>query len=61
MVKLAQALLESFGVELEPTDVVLIEQNYCEPTIVDVVIIDGNTKEKTTFGCFDISKGVFPC
>ena len=61
MTKLAQALLESFGAELEPTDVVLFEQNYCETTIVDVVIIDGNTKEKTTFGCFDISKGVFPC
>jgi hypothetical protein len=60
MSKLAKALWETHKVELEPTDVVRFEQNYCEPTIVDVVVEDTIAGEKYTFPCFDTSKGIFP-
>lgn len=58
--KLAKALLETHGVELDPTDVVRLEQNYCEPTIVDVVVKDAYTGKSFRFECYDISRGCFP-
>ena len=57
---LAKALWETHQVELEPTDVVRLEQNYCCPSIVDVVVIDPIAGEEYTFPCFDASKGTFP-
>ena len=60
MTKLAKALLETYKVELESTDIVHFEQNYCEPTIVDVVVEDTITGETLTFECFDTRRGVFP-
>ena len=60
MSKLAKALWETHKVKLEPTDVVHFEQNYCESTIVDVVIEDTITGETLTFECFDTRRGVFP-
>lgn len=53
------ALFETFGVELESSDKVTLEQNYCESTIVDVVVTDVNNK-CYTFNCFDTTLGVFP-
>lgn len=58
--KLAKALFETHGVELEPTDVVRLEQNYCEPTIVDVVVEDTRVGKSFRFECYDISRGCFP-
>lgn len=55
----AKALWETHQVEVEPTDVIIIEQNYCEPTIVDVVVIDGLTGRKCRFEWFDVSGGYF--
>lgn len=60
MSKLAEALMKTFQVELEPTDAVSFEHNYCESTIVDVVVKDAFTGEVFTFECFDTRKGVFP-
>ena len=60
MSQLAKALLETHRVELESTDVVRLEQNYCELSIVDVVVVDTITGYKMVFECFDTSKGVFP-
>ncbi len=60
MSKLAKALWETHQVELDPTDVVRFEQNYCEPTIVDVVVEDTVTGGVVTFECFDTRAGVFP-
>ena len=60
MNQLAKALWETHKVELESTDVVRLEQNYCEPSIVDVVIVDTITGYKIAFECFDTSKGLFP-
>jgi hypothetical protein len=60
MVQLQRALWEAHGVELDPTDVVRFEQNYCEPTIVDVVVEDTISGRVVTFGCFDTRAGVFP-
>ena len=60
MSKLAKALLETHGVELEPTDVVRLRQNYCGPHIVDVEVEDTITGEVAVFECFDTSIGAFP-
>ena len=60
MSKLAEALMKTHQVELDPTDVVSFEHNYCEPTIVDVVVKDTYTGKVFTFECFDTHKGVFP-
>ena len=60
MSELAVALWETHKVELEPTDVVLLRQNYCEPSIVDVEVEDTITGEVVTFECFDTRNGVFP-
>jgi hypothetical protein len=60
MTELERALLETFQVELESTDVVVLKQSYCEPTIVDVVVEDTITGEMVTFECFDTRTGVFP-
>jgi hypothetical protein len=60
MFKLANALWETYKVELDSTDIVRFEQNYCEPTIVDVVVEDTITNEVVTFECFDTRTGVFP-
>ena len=60
MNQLAKALLETHQVELEPTDIVRLEQNYCDPSIVDVVVVDTITGYKGVFECFDTSRGVFP-
>lgn len=56
---LAKALFETHGVELDPTDVVRLEQNYCEPTIVDVVVIEASG-QRWFFGGFDTTRGCFP-
>lgn len=60
MSKLAKALMKTHGVELEPTDAVSFEHNYCEPTIVDVVVTDAYTGKVFTFECFDTRRGKFP-
>jgi hypothetical protein len=60
MTKLAKALLETYGVELDPTDRVVLEQNYSEPTIVDVVVTDTLTGHQAVFECFDTATGCFP-
>jgi hypothetical protein len=60
MSKLAKALWETHQVELESTDRVVLEQNYCDPTIVDVVVTDTITGYRMVFECFDTSKGCFP-
>ena len=60
MSKLAKALWETHGVELEPTDVVRLRQNYCEPSIVDVEVEDTITGYRMVFECFDTAKGCFP-
>jgi hypothetical protein len=57
---LAKALWETHQAELDPTDVVRLEQNYCCPSIVDVVVIDPIAGEEYIFPCFDTSKGTFP-
>ncbi len=56
---LRDELLKVHGVELDPTDVVRLEQNYCEPTIVDVVVEDTLTGRKCVFEWFDTTKGIF--
>jgi hypothetical protein len=56
---LKKALFESFGVELESSDKVTLEHNYCEPTIVDVVVTDSNGK-RYSFDCFNTTLGIFP-
>ena len=58
--KLAKALLETHGVELDSTDVVRLEQNYCEPTIVDVVVEDTRIGKSFRFECYDTRNGCFP-
>ena len=60
MPDLAKALWDTFQVELDPTDVVSFEHNYCEPTIVDVVVTDAYTGKVFTFECFDTRTGEFP-
>lgn len=60
MVQLQRALWDTHKVELEPTDVVRLEQNYCEPTIVDVVVEDTISGKVVTFECFDTRAGIFP-
>ena len=60
MTQLERALWASHKVELDPTDVVVLEQNYCEPTIVDVVVTDTITGYRMVFECFDTAKGCFP-
>lgn len=57
---LAKALLETHGVELDSTDVVRLEQNYCEPTIVDVVVEDTRIGKSFRFECYDTRRGCFP-
>ena len=59
MSALKKALLETHGVELDPTDVVRLEQNYCEPTIVDVIVTEESGK-RWFFGGFDTTRGIFP-
>lgn len=60
MSKLEKALWETHQVELDPTDRVVLEQNYCDPTIVDVVVEDTITGGVVTFECFDTRTGTFP-
>ena len=57
---LAKALKETFDLELDPTDVVTFEHNYCEYTIVDVVITDTKTGERFVGFNFDTKLGIFP-
>ena len=58
--ELATALRETFGIELEPTDAVTFEHNYCEYTMVDVIITDTKTGEEFTCELFDTTNGIFP-
>jgi hypothetical protein len=60
MIKLPKALLETYNLVLEPGDIVRLEQNYSEPTIVDIVITNQVTGDEITFVCFDIAEGIFP-
>ncbi len=60
MSKLAMALLETHQVELESTDVVHFEHNYCGYHVVDVVVFDPLTGYEARFECFDTSLGIFP-
>ena len=57
---LKKALKESFDVELENNDKVTIEHNYCESSIVDIIIVDCNTKEKHIFYAYDMERHSFP-
>lgn len=54
------ALLETHGVELDPTDRVVFEHNYCGHHIVDVVVEDTITGGVVSFECFDTLTGKFP-
>ena len=58
--QLREALLETHKVELDISDKVEFQHNYCEPTIVDVVVTDGYTGKQATFHCFDTFGGTFP-
>lgn len=58
--QLRKALLETHKVELDIGDDVELQQNYCEPTIVDVVVTDHYTGKQFTFHCFDTFRGTFP-
>ena len=57
---LVKALRDSFGVELESTDEVTFKHNYCEYTVVDVVITDTKTGEIFVGVAFDTKLGIFP-
>lgn len=57
---LEKALFDTHGVILEKGDVVKFEHNYCSSAIVDVIVVDGNTKERAIFPAFDTELGVFP-
>ena len=59
MKKLAKALKETWGVELEPTDEVRFEQNYSACYIADVFVKDKNGEEYL-FDAYDASRGCFP-
>ena len=60
MTKLQKAIWETHQVELEKTDIVELEQNYCDPAIVDVVVTDTLTGYKMRFECFDTRNNCFP-
>ena len=60
MSNLAMALLETYKVELEPMDRVEFEHNYCEYTLVDVIVTDFYTRQQYIFECFDTRLGIFP-
>ena len=57
---LAEALKKTHDVELEDGDKVEFEHNYCEHTLVDVIVTDINTGEKHTFKAFNTRFGSFP-
>ena len=59
MSKLAKALWETHEVELEPTDRVVLEQNYCGPNIVDVVVTDTLVGKTYVFGLYDTAAQAF--
>jgi hypothetical protein len=58
--KLKLALWETYQVELDPWDRVEFEHNYCEHTLVDVIVTDFHTRKQYVFECFDTAKGIFP-
>ena len=60
MSKLRKALMETHNVELEPTDIVEFQHNYCGHNIVDVVVTDTKTGKVHIFEMFDTRLGVFP-
>ena len=60
MVQLKKALKRTYDVLLDDGDEIELEHNYCEHTIVDVLITDVNTGEKHTFFAYDTVLGVFP-
>lgn len=60
MTQLETALFETFQAKLDSTDIILLEHNYCELTIVDVIVIDTITGCRFVFEKFDTSKGIFP-
>ena len=43
-----------------PMDRVEFEHNYCEYTLVDVVVTDFYTRKQYVFECFDTRLGIFP-
>ena len=57
---LRNALLETFGVELEPTDLITFEHNYCGDHIVDVIVTDTKSGTRHKFPMFDTRYGIFP-
>ena len=57
---LRNALLKDFGVELEPTDLVTFEHNYCGDHIVDVIVTDTKSGTRHEFPMFDTRYGIFP-
>lgn len=59
MTMLEKALKDTHNVELDSTDCVTFEHNYCENTMVDVVVIDTITGYKCVFELFDTTKGCF--
>ena len=60
MTNLEKALKNTHNVELDPTDRVTFEHNYCENTMVDVVVTDTLTGYKCVFELFDTTTGCFP-
>jgi hypothetical protein len=59
MTNLEKALKSTHNVELDPTDCVTFEHNYCENTMVDVVVTDTLTGCKCVFELFDTTTGCF--
>lgn len=57
---LRDALLETFGVELESTDLITFEHNYCGDNIVDVIVTDTKSGTRHEFPMFDTHYGIFP-
>ena len=55
-----EALKKTFDIELEENDKIFVEHNYCEHTIVDIIVEDYNTKEKHTFYAYNMETGSFP-
>ena len=58
--KLKLALKETFGIEIEKHDKITLEHNYCNYSIVDVIVIDEQAKTKTVFHAYDTKRCVFP-
>ena len=59
MTNISKALKETHGVELESTDKVTFEHNYCSHNIVDVIVTDVSG-HSLQFDAYDCAVGCFP-